>query len=162
MIGLNRSHDFAPSRSSKPEPLAESIRPFSDRRMPSNPSPAVQKASSFSQFFTLFFACVSMPDVSKEWGRRTRAAGDPSGPKPVPLPDELSDYRLNILWTRVPFVRANCTSDENVSARGARKSSIFGACWLFASINRCESSNISVTVLILADGLRGSLLIVTQ
>ena len=121
MIGLNRSHDFAPSMSSTPEPLAESFRPLSDRRMPSNPSPAVQNASSFSRFFTFFFACVSMPDVSVFCGRRARAAGDPSGSRPVPLPDELGDYRLNIFGTRVPFVWASCISDENVSVRGARR-----------------------------------------
>ena len=119
---LHRSHElFAPSITTQSEPLAESIRPFPDRKMPSSPSPAVQKACNFSRFFTFFSAFVSMPDVSTICGRRACAAGDQSSSRPVPLPDELGDYRLNIFGTRVPFVWASCTSDENVSARGARK-----------------------------------------
>ena len=103
--------------------------------MPCDPSPAVQNASSLPEFFTFFSAFVSMPDVSTFWGRRTSAAGDSSGPEPVPLPDELGGYRLNIFGTRVPFVRATCTSDENVSARGARKDFNF-RCLLAARINQ--------------------------
>ena len=76
-----------------------------------------------------------MPDVSVICGRRARAAGDPSSSRPVPLPDELGDYRLNIFGTRVPLVRASCTSDENVSARGARKDFNF-RCLLAARINQ--------------------------
>ena len=73
---LNRSHElFAPSMTTQSEPLAESIRPFPDRKMPSSPSPAVKKACDFSRFFTFFSAFVSMPDVSTICGRRERAAG---------------------------------------------------------------------------------------
>ena len=118
---LIRSHDFIPSMSSKSEPLEKSIRRFSDRKMPVNPSPAVQKASHFSRFFTFFSAFVSMPDVSTICGRRACAAGDQSSSSPVPLPDELGNYRLNFFGTRVPFVWASCISDENVSVRGARR-----------------------------------------
>ena len=124
---LIRSHAFVPSMTSKSEPLAESIRPFPDRKMPSDPSPAVQKASYFSRFFTFFSAFVSMPDVSVICGRRERAAGDPSGSRPVPLPDELGDYRLNFFGTRVPFVWASCISDENVSVRRRQEGLDFSA-----------------------------------
>ena len=113
---LNRSHDFVPSMSTESEPLAESIRPFSDRKMPSKPSPAVQKACHFSRFFTFFSAFVSMPDVSSICGRRACAAGDQSSSSPVPLPDELGDYRLNIFGTRVPFVWASRITDEKRSS----------------------------------------------
>ena len=113
---LNRSHDFIPSMSSKSEPLKISIRRFSDRKMPVNPSPAVQKASHFSRFFTFFSAFVSMPDVSTICGRRACAAGDQSSSKPVPLSDELGDYRLNIFGTRVPFVWASCIKDEQLDS----------------------------------------------
>ena len=114
---LMHSHDFIPSMSSKSEPLKISIRCFSDRKMPVNPSPAVRKASHFSRFFTFFSAFVSMPDVSTICGRRERAAGDQSSSSPVPLPDELGNYRLNFFGTRVPFVWASRTTDESRASK---------------------------------------------
>ena len=125
---LRRSHElFAPSMTTQSEPLAVSIRPFPDRMMPSSPSPAVQKACNFSRFFTFFSAFVSMPDVSTICGRRERAAGHQSSSSPVPLPDELGDYRLNFFGTRVPFVWASCISDENVSVRRRQEGLEFSA-----------------------------------
>ena len=136
LSGPHRSHAFEPSMSSRSEPLAESIRPFSDRKMPSNPSPAVQKASHFSRFFTFFSAFVSMPDVSVICGRRARAAGDLTGSRPVPLPDELGDYRLNIFGTRVPFVWASCISDENLSSERVARQGLNFRRLLAARINQ--------------------------